>query len=168
MFRSYFSYKSSIAGILILTILLCVSCSNKNKYRLEKRTVLNLKETYFQEWTAGAVGAGSGYSVFIIVDELANMEATVLKGIYFKNQYADFQNKEAHIYTASVSGATNLDNQDVMVTNEQPKNDIANEKSDYPFDLKEDEAVIAYTDKKLKVRYYKVVLTKKEGPGIPM
>lgn len=154
--------------MLILTILLCVSCSNKNKYRLEKRTVLNLKETYFQEWTAGAVGAGSGYSVFIVVDELANMEAIALKGIYFKNQYAEFQNKEVHIYTASISGDANLDTTDSMVANKQSENDITNEKNNFPFELKEDEAVIAYTDKKSRIKYYKVVLSKKESPGIPM
>lgn len=157
-----------INQLVILVVLLMLGCANQNKYKLEKHVDLDFVETYYEKWAAGAVGAGSGYRVFISINSLNADDSTIeLIGIYFKEQYAELQIQEDNRYRAFIKGDENSENVDIMIGGEElDMGDEANE-HDIPFDLEPEEAVVALkTNSKLK--YFKLLLVEKKVTDKPM
>lgn len=152
----------------ILMVFFFTSCSNKSKFSIEKQSDFIVAEANYHEWISGVRGGGSGLSVFIVVDNFEAIKETIqLKGIYFMKKYAELKFHSPNKYQAFIN--TNKNSKDEYFEGDDVKA-IVNEKKDetfpFPFNLNENEAVISYTINN-KLKYSKIILSKKENMGIP-
>lgn len=117
---------------------------NQEAYKLEENASFTLGETYFQSWVAGVKGGGSGIHMYINV--LTNTNNVVLDSVYFKGLTAKVEiSKMGHI--ASFKTKANQKEDIVMSNNNNAEygNQIPIKQS-FPFELKNNEAVISYTE----------------------
>lgn len=151
----------------LLLVVLLVGCSKKLSFESQDKT--GIKEAYYQQWTSGARGGGSGLSIYIILENADTLETQniELEGIYFQKYYSSLKetgkNKfQGHIKTnEGTLKVGDIDN-DIEKTPEQKELE-----KDIPFNLSNDEAVISFTEKG-KLKYYKLKLKRKELNTIPM
>lgn len=126
-----------------------------------------LGAVYYQDWTAGVEGGGSGYNLTIPM--LVNTDNIVLKTVYFRGSQAPLELKGNNIFVGRFSLKVN--NSKGMVLSIDPRAEFGNEvpdlQKDIPFELKENEAVVSYkVDDKL--RYFKIDhIIKKEAARYP-
>lgn len=149
----------------ILITILTLSC-NSNKPVFEENPPFTLLEATYQNWTGGVEESGRGIHVELIFAEI-QLEANV-ENIYFRGQKLNFiQDKnDSKTFRASYTFPTK---EDVILDSESVKelnNPIPALDSNFPFQLKTDEAVIAYA-KSDKTYHYKLTLTEKEDIAYP-
>lgn len=150
----------SLIFVFIFTIFsACKSLGNQ--YVIEKSPHLNLEETYYQKYTSGVKGGGSGYSIFIFADATKNI---VIEGVFFRKRYSKLKFHGAKKYQAFIKNNQNLE-PNVNESETRKKEITAEEK--IPFDLNRDEAVISYFENNTK-KFMKVILTKKDSNEVPM
>lgn len=127
-----------------ITLLICFmffNCaSQQEQYSFYKTLESNPKELemiYYQSWVAGVQGGGSGLNIYI-KDVLIEHPIQ----IYFRNTFAKLEHKNGY-YIARFKSDINQYNYVIMSDN--PKQEYTNklpEKITFPFDLKDNEAVI--------------------------
>ena len=134
-----------------------------NTYQLEKKPVLNFTETSYMSWFSGVKGGGSGFSVFLKIDESDNFnhKKIELKGVYFKEKYADFKLQGLGSYQAFFKRKGDSGRLPIKAKKEETKEEKI------PFVLSGTEAVVSCLING-KQTYVKVVLTKKKTRGVPM
>lgn len=147
---------------LICFTLLFSNCAS-NKYKLEKNAPFNLKEAFYQKWTAGIKGGGSGLNISIHLEK-DDPKTFQIKGVHFMSNYSKLKLGKPNTYqgfikTKENSEKTNIDGV-VEKTNKETSIEI-------PFELKKDEAVITY-ETEGKKKYFKILLKKKEPANYPM
>ncbi|MBT8253805.1 MAG: hypothetical protein KJO00_04605 [Bacteroidia bacterium] len=125
-------------------------CSDKKK--LEKQAPVTIDQPYFQRWTAGVEGGGSGMNIHIPVSDVN----IVLDSVYFRGRVAPLElKKEAGQYVGRFSSDFNKKKD--MIMNEDPKEEYGNTMPEklkpIPFELKDNECVISYRDGKT-VKYF--------------
>ena len=153
---------------LILTFSL-MSCSNK--YKLEEKSILEFKESYYQQWVAGVKGGGAGFSIFLELKPEIKLDRNELKveGIYFKKRYASLD----YFSPAKFRGFIRTERSTVSNTSKKLGDDDLDEvpkrtqEEDIPFVLTDNEAVIVYKEKGVR-KYVKVLLEKKDLLNPPM
>lgn len=157
--------------ILLPILFLCVSFSNcagsrtsKTTKLFEKNPPFSIKEAYFQKWVAGIKEGGSGVEVHLIME---TMEPNVeIQNIYFRNHILEAQKSldNSNEYVAHLS--SNLKNDVVMDID--PMKEAQNIPSqEFPFELKENEAVVSYWFKGKK-KYFKISnISEKERIAYP-
>lgn len=147
---------------LICLALLSVSFSQcASTMKLQKEAPTTFGETYFQEWVAGVKGGGSGINVFIEVKG----ENLVLDSIYFRENVSNFETKPSNpkLFIGRFKGEANKEELAIITTSDEKV-----EKSDFPFDLKENECVVSYKHGD-KLKYYKITkLKEKSVEALPM
>lgn len=134
-----------------------------NTYKLEKEATLSFSESSYNSWFSGVRGGGSGFNVFLKMDNLDNKKVE-LKGVYFRNKYANLKSQSLGSYQAFFKQKNNS-NSDRLEVDTYKKAEIKEEK--IPFILSADEAVISYLIDK-KIKYTKIILTKKKTMDFPM
>jgi len=147
-------------------VLFFMTCSNKTKFNIEKDSVLNFNEAYYQEWVSGVRGGGSGLSIFFVLENFNAIKGKIqIEGIYFKNEYAKLKYHAPNKYQAFIN--SNENSEDEYFEGDAVKA-VKNKKKDqaFPFNLDENEAIISYNFKST-IKYYKVILSKKENIDIP-
>lgn len=131
-----------------------------NTYKLQEKAVLNFSELSYSSWSSGVKGGGSGFNIFLKIDNLENNK-TELKGVYFRGKYASLKLQGIGSYQAFFKQNSNS-NSDKLEVDAHVDNKVEIiEEDKIPFVLSADEAVISYLDNK-KLKYTKVVLTKKK------
>ena len=145
-------YKSVTVLVLLFVMLTsftqCKSSKkindNQQAFKLEENASFTLSETYFQSRVAGVKGGGSGIHMYINV--LTNTNNVVLDSVYFKGLKAKVEVSKMG-YIASFKTKANQKEDIVMSNNKSAEygNQIPT-KQDFPFDLKDNEAVISYTE----------------------
>ena len=155
--------KINLYSFCILIFLL--GCANS--YKLEKKPELNILESYYKIKNSGVKGGDSGYSIYLMLGEDANLDNKNIniKGIYFKEKYADLKYQTLGKYQTFIKENNNSDR---LESESNLKESIEEVKEDkIPFDLKDTEAVISYVMNE-KMKFFKVVLEKKKTMDFPM
>ena len=147
-----------------LVIAVIMGCANA--YKLEKKSNLNFTESYFKSWSSGVKDGGSGYSIFLFLDKNFDLKnnKTEIKGIYFKEKYAQIKGQGQNKFQAFIKEGSGVD-----IIAEKGKKELVEIKNDekFPFELKENEAVINYLVND-KNKYVKIVLSKRKTMDFPM
>ena len=145
----------------LIIVALFFSCSS-NKFKIEKKAVVDFKEAYFQKWTAGVKGGGAGFSVILIS---SNSKKVQLDGVYFRDYFAKLKFHEPNKYQGFVKTNENSKGNTVSLDGTDVKQPQV-EKVKIPVELKQNEAVIAYKDKG-KIKHFKVTLKEKQMMLVP-
>jgi hypothetical protein len=149
-----------------LFLFVFIGCGSN--YKLEKKSIISFNESYFSPWSSGVKGGGSGFHVFILIDENINLteKGTKIEGVYFKGKFTKLKHQELNKYQAFINEGSNVADALEFENNIETKIvETKNEK--IPFVLKDNEAVISYVTKE-KNKYVKIILTKKKTKGFPM
>lgn len=146
-------------------IFILVGCANT--YKLEKKSDFTFSDAYYNSWFSGIKGGGSGYNIFLKLEEgsLVNNNKIKLQNVYFKGEVVELKAQSNGKYKAFIKenkrkGSMDSETQDNEVVDEINKKEI-------PFKLKSNEAVVSYIVEK-KIKYFKIVLTKKSTMDVPM
>ncbi|MCF6350136.1 MAG: hypothetical protein L3J23_03775 [Flavobacteriaceae bacterium] len=152
----------TIIPILLLAILSCKSS------KFEKKLPFKIKKATFQHW----VGGQPGVKGIKIAFELQNLEkGIVFHHIYFKNTKEKLYLRNATkntLLTANINTA-NRENIDVIIHRDASKeygNKLPKVKSDFLFELKENECVISYLINE-KEKFYKITLIEEKHAFFP-
>ncbi|MEX0289016.1 MAG: hypothetical protein AB3N14_07875 [Flavobacteriaceae bacterium] len=149
---------------LLYIILGCIvtlySCSSQKK--LEVSTPFTLGASSCQEWVGGKEESGKGQLVKIAISEMKG-EKVAFQNIYFRGQMAKVtmeMEDEGMIATAKFFDQKKPDiimhaDATKEVGNQPPRQKPLGEK-EFPFELKETEAVLSYLEDE-KVKYVKIV-----------
>ena len=146
------------SSFFLITIFGCA-----NTYKLENKAVLSFTESSYNSWFSGVKGGGSGFSVFLKMDknDALDAEKIELKGVYFKDKYANLKLQSLGSYQAFFKNKSTSD----MFASDAHKELIKEEQ--IPFVLNENEAVVSCLING-KQKYVKVILTRKKTRGVPM
>ncbi|WP_292948718.1 hypothetical protein [Olleya sp. UBA1516] len=119
-------------SLSIVSSFLFMQCSSAQK--LQKEAAFQTDKAYYQKWVAGLKDGGSGINVFIPID--SNSKNLKLDSLYFRGHIVPLQTKPnfPDLYIGRITTNAN-----------QPK-DYSVDTSDIPFDLKDNEAVVSYTE----------------------
>lgn len=135
------------------------SCSSQKK--LVAKVPFTIGNGYCQEWTGGKEESGKGLLVKIPVSE---MEGYTLEGIYFRGQMGEVSLEEENGQKYAVTNMQKSSNaKPDIVMHADPKEEVGNqpprikseEELDFPFELKDTEAVLSFS-KNGRIKYCKV------------
>ncbi|ARV16018.1 hypothetical protein [Polaribacter sp. SA4-12] len=156
---------SKINLLSVFFLIVLFGCANT--YKLEKKPVLSFTDSSYSSWSSGVKGGGSGFSVFLKMDESDTLDdkKIELKGVYFKDKYASLKLQGLGSYQAFFKNKSNSD-RFVSDAQKDHKKEVSKEEK-IPFVLNENEAVVSCLING-KQKYIKVVLTKKKTRGVPM
>ncbi|MGB6269770.1 MAG: hypothetical protein WBF67_12255 [Olleya sp.] len=110
-----------------------MQCSSAQK--LQKEANFKTDQAYYQSWVAGIKGGGSGINVFIPVT--SKLKDLKLDSLYFKGHKVALVTKPQN---------PNLFIGRILAEANQKDDFLSESKQAIPFDLKENEAVISYTE----------------------
>lgn len=133
-------FKYTALAFLVFTLFL--QCSSTQK--LQENVSFKVEQPYFQKWVAGVKNGGSGINIFIPV---TNLKTNItLDSLYFRGHKVLLETKpnNPNLFIGRILTEANQ-NEDFS-----PKTE-----AEIPFDLKENEAVIIYTENDKK-KYYKI------------
>ena len=155
--------------IVVMPLVFFASCASQPK--LQDKTPVAIQEYYYQTWSAGARGAGSGINFTLALKEVPR--DVQLKDIYFQGRKtALVQGKQApSVFTGYFK--TDLNGPADIKMNADPKEEYGNappslDKKEFPFEMTDSEAIISFEiDGKLK--YYKLTdVNKRPTKQMPM
>ena len=132
-----------LLNILFASILVIVFSQCSSAQKLQESPSFNIEEVYSQKWIAGVQGGGSGINVFIpITTELKDI---TLDNLYFRGNMVASQTKPSSpkLYIGRFIGNANQ------------KEGYKSTGDKIPFDLKDNEAVVSYSEKG-KIKYFKI------------
>jgi len=133
----FFKYLS----VSILSSFFFMQCSSAQK--LQKETSFKTSNVYYQKWVAGVKGGGSGTNVFIPLT--AEQKEITLDSLYFRGHKVALQTKpnSPKLYIGRIIGSANQ------------KEGYTSSGDKIPFDLKDNEAVVSYSENG-NVKYFKI------------
>lgn len=127
--------------IFLLSLLNCGSAQNNNIMKeLVQNPPFKISDAYYQNWVAGVQEGGSGTNVYIVFSELD--KDVVIQNIYYKNQILEAKGNVNN--RNEFVGYLNNDMKSDVVMDSDPLKEAQNIPSKFPFDLNENEAVVAY------------------------
>ena len=128
-------------------------CSTAQK--LQDTAPAKLGQAYCQTWVAGIQGGGSGINIFIPIED-ATM---VLDSVYFRENAAKLEVKpqeNGRLFVGRITTSFNSHNEPTLNgSDSMAKKEVKTQTSKIPFELKEDECVISYTEG-TTVKYFKI------------
>jgi len=131
-----------VCAIAFSTTFQCASQKVATTQTFELNTPFKVKPVVYQEWYAGIEVGGTGINVFIPISDVR--ENITFKEVYFRNLKGELSLKKGK-YMAVLK---NPSKQYTFKKAEKP--------ADYPFDLKDNECVVSYTQNG-KTKYHKIV-----------
>lgn len=119
----------------------------------QKNTSFTLGETSFKHWVAGVKGGGSGVTLLILMEK--NKNNIKLDSVYFRGMQSALESIKSG-YVASFKTEANQKKEVIMSStkNAEYGNEIPDQK-DIPFQLKDNECVISYTEDNT-AKYFKI------------
>ena len=149
------NYSKSIfyAIIAFIFIVIVTNCSSAQK--LQNKTPGDFGEVYFQKWTAGVQGGGSGINLFISLKD----SSVKLDSVFFRGKVAKLETKpnNPELYIGRFDTKFNQPKDIILSSdmNEEANNKLPQKPSEYPFDLDENECVVSYNENN-QTTYYKL------------
>lgn len=148
-------------------VIFLVSCSSNNKFKIEKEQPLQLKEAYFEQWTSGVKGGGSGLNIFLISEKKGENKDVQIEGIYFQDSYTTLTFYQPNKYQGFIKTKGNDSSFALDEGGKKVDASTKQKEEEIPFELGDNEAVISYV-KEGKKKYFKVTMVKKEMKTLPM
>ncbi len=151
--------------ILSLGIGGCGSAKNsKNQLMFEENPPFAIEEAYFQKWVAGIKEGGAGIKAHIV---FSSMEPNVVvREIFFQNKVLQAK-KSINNPKEYVGEFSNNSRKDIIMDIDPMKEAQNTPSQNFPFELKENEAVIGYLFGG-KTNYFKIHnLSEKERIAYP-
>lgn len=155
--------------MMILTMIVN-GCANK--FKINKQSVLGFDQSYYQRWTSGVKGGGSGINIFLVLKSSVDLkeEDVQVEGIYFNEFYTTLKfyapNKFQGFIKTKNNSTDSFETLKEMSSNNEFGRTVV-EKTEIPFELKNDEAMISYKEKGIQ-KYFKIILEKKDMMSHPM
>ena len=148
------SLKHILSLIPLLVLMVSFSkCSTAQK--LQKKSPIEIGETYAQQWIAGIQGGGSGINVYIPVEDTS----VILDSIYFRGQKEklEFKGNNQNMYVGRFLTEVNHNKDIILSSNmkEESKNKLPELKEKMPFEFNDNECIVTYL-KSGKTMYYKI------------
>lgn len=148
--------KRSLFLLFTLSIVTCKSIS------LETKPTFTITEASYKSWVGGQPGV-HGINVYLSYTSKSTVD---FDSIYFRNRVVKLSKKQlpaTQILMGYFNTSTVNSIEDLKSHKEVPKKDHSKkQKLQIPFILKQDEAVISYTEGN-GVKYYKVLTLKKQA-----
>ncbi len=141
-------------------------CGNGKElsYKLQETPIFKTTEAIYQSWIAGVAGGGSGINVMFKSSNTD--ENIVLDSLYFRNKKAKLERK-GDLYIGRFMTEANKKPELIMHSDsDQEYGNKPPVKTKFPFELKDDEAVIKYLEKG-KSKFIKIRLTEKPAELYP-
>lgn len=143
-------------GLLFFSFFLVVSltnCSSAQKLKGEAPTEIG--QVYFQKWSSGVKGGGTGLNLYIPLSS----DSIQLDSVHFRGKISKLEAKPSSPKLFIAKFNTNSNQSNVLILSSEPleesKNKLPETYSITPFDLNSDECVISYTQDN-KREYYKI------------
>lgn len=140
----------------ILLILLIISCSSNKE--INENIPYQTENIYFQNWVGGQQQTGGGTNFHIKFKEKLPNDVT-LKKVYFHQKEANFEKVNETTYNAHFFYKPSKTD---LILDENPANEYGNKapeintsKTDFPYVLKDDEAILEFATKS-KNQLYKI------------
>ncbi len=157
------SFLSILTGITMM--MSATNCSTAQK--LQNEAPANFEDVYFQKWTGGVKGSGSGITLFIPVAN-ASIE---LDSVYFRGKAAKLETKPQNKTLFIGRFETHFNQREDIILSSDPleeaKNELPKKVESIPFELEDNECVISYKEDK-KTLYFKITgITEKEQQHYP-
>lgn len=130
-----------VCAIAFSTTFQCASQIAKNQ-TFELNTPFKVRPVVYQEWYAGIDVGGTGINVFIPISDVK--EDITFNEVYFRNLKGELVSEKGKYMAV-------LKNPSKHYTFKK-----AEKPADYPFDLKDNECVLSYTQNG-KIKYHKIV-----------
>ncbi len=125
------------------------SKADASKYSLTQTPDFTLGEVYYQDWVSGIQEGGSGTNVYISFNNFT--KDIVVKDIYFRKKILEAQ-QNGNQYIGYYKNEMERD----IIMDGDPKKEAQNTPpKKFPFDLKDNEAVISYLQSG-EMKYYKI------------
>ncbi len=168
---NFFQKLGVLLSLSALTFSFSQCASAKKTMEITKTIELSKKsssEVYYQSWVAGVRGGGSGTDLYISKSSVGNKE---LITAYFMKKIVAFDTltKGSKMFIARFKGEANkiFDIEMNADAVNEYGNKVLAEKTDFPFNLKPNEAVVSYLENK-KIKYLKLTnISKKESLAYP-
>lgn len=136
--------KAIYAIVFAVTLFSFFQCTSTKiaTSNFEKQTPFTVKSVVFQEWYAGIKVGGTGINIFVPVYNIE--EGVTINEVYFRNLRGKLVKNESK-YTAVLKHPSS------NYTFQKAEKSI-----DYPFNLKDDECVISYSENG-QIKYHKII-----------
>lgn len=151
--------KKSIIYSLILVVMSSFSqCDGKE---LQAKSPVELGDVYCQNWVAGVEGGGGGLNIYIPTDDTS----VTFEQVYFRGKIADLESKSG-IYIGRFDTGINQP-KDIQLDGTSKAKETKEKEVKIPFNLEEDQCVVAYKDGK-KTKYFMIDgITEKPSLALP-
>lgn len=154
------------AALRFIFFIMIMGCASK--YDLESNSFINTTESYYSVWNSPIRDGGSGYSIYVVLDEKLDLNASQIEiqGIYFKDKFSTLKYQKPGLYQGFIKNKISSRS---LKMDGAIKNSTVKEKEieKIPFKLTEQEAVVVYKDKG-SLKYTKINLRKKKVLEAPM
>ncbi|MBR9913507.1 MAG: hypothetical protein GYB32_01565 [Algicola sp.] len=153
----------SFIGLMVVFVVSFSRCSTAQK--LQKEAPLDIGDVYFQRWTGGVKGAGSGLNIFIPTEQ----SAVILDSVYFREKVAKLELTEtddSHLYIGRFKTAFNEPDTDLVLSSDQKEeysNQLPKKKQELPFEISDTECIVSYR-KGEKQYYFKISNIQEKEP----
>ncbi len=148
------------SSLLLLVMASFSQCSSVPK--LQQEAPVSIGDVYYQEWTAGVQGGGSGIILFIPVSN----SDIILEKVFFREDVVRLEVKPSNPLLYIGRFKTDINQPKDLILSSDPKeeynNKLPQKEKSIPFELKDDECVISYTMDG-KIEYFKVSNIRKEA-----
>lgn len=157
--------------LIVSAAVLLFSFSNcANGKQLQEEPPKAVKQPYYTTWTGGVKAAGSGFNLFIPVEENSEI---VMDTVYFRGKKGVLEKEpsEENLYVARFKMVSAEHDRD-FVMHEDPKKEYGNKPpaviERIPFELAEGEAVVRYT-RNGKPKYFRLTgIEKKDSAEVKL
>ncbi len=143
----------SFLAIMLLIMASLSQCSSAQKLQNDAPSAFG--SVYFQTWIAGVSGGGSGLNIFIPVTD----SSVRLDSVYFRGSVSKLEVKPSNPTLHIGRFNTGLNQANAIILSSNPKEEYTNTlpkvTPGIPFELKDNECVVSYTQEG-KVFYYKI------------
>ena len=137
---------------------------NSQKIVMVETPPFTLGEVMSEAWTAGVEGGGSGINLFVPFE---TGKETIIDSLYFMGQAVKPERVQRDSYLVYIGRFKGPVKKEDMILHEDPKKESGNKppqlRRKLPFELKDSEAVISFTDAG-KISYYKIENIKESVP----
>lgn len=153
--------------IVLVSIVIGVVLGCASTFKLEPNDFINTTESYYTLWNSPVRGGGSGYSVYIVLNENLDLNANKIEiqGLYFKDKYCILKFQKLHLYQGFINNNNSIPEMEDASPSLHPLKE--DDVEGLPFKLTGQAAVIVYKVKNL-TKYVKIELRKKETLEVPM
>ncbi len=154
--------KNILKALLILLAMVSFSkCSTTKK--LQNTAPFEIGEVYYQYWTAGVKGEGSGFNLFIPIE--STPKNIILDSAYFRGEQSKLESMDQTLFVGRFKTDTNQKKDIIMSSDPYAEygNKIPELSKKFPFKLNDRECIVSYKQGST-LKYYKISnIIKKES-----